>query len=550
MSEVSLYEKVLSLGLEAPRPKVRASGGAVLWRHVPGSDGDVEVYWVERSKKLAFMGGFHAFPGGGRSRSDTDLLVLGAPAGIKGASNEAAMPADVLDGIELEPIDARGIMACVLRELFEETGILLARGADSVDSKLFETSRHASLERGANFEAVWAELRDASGRDLQLDAGELVYAGRWLTPPLGPVRFDNRFFLLEWPTDREPQPSVIDGELVAGEWIRPAEAIRRWETGEVVTAPPILHILKVMAEDGPSETGLARLREPFEVNLGPFRRIEFRPGVLMFPLRTPTLPPAAYTNAYILGRSEAVLIDPGSPFPEMIDGMIQAIRDLEKTDGRKVAAIWLTHHHPDHVGGVQRLRAELGVPVAAHAETAKRLSSAGIGVDRDLRDGERVVLEGEPPFPVLISHTPGHAQGHVTFHDEGGGSLLGGDLTAGFGTIVIDPPEGDMDDYLASLERMRDLGAKTLFPAHGPPTIAVKEKLTEYLRHRLWRESKVLEAWNEGLRDTQELLSTVYDDVPEQAHPLAARQLEAHLIRLERLGSIERWKVRESSDAG
>ena len=163
--------------------------------------------------------------------------------------------------------------------------------------------------------------------------------------------------------------------------MRPTEARRRWETGKVVTAPPILHILKVMAEDGPSE-GLARLREPFEANLGPFRKIEFRPGVLMFPLRTPTLPPAAYTNAYILGRSETVLIDPGSPFPEVIDGMIEAVRELEQTDGRKVTAIWLTHNHPDHVGGVQQLREALGVPVAAHTETAKRLASVGIEVRR------------------------------------------------------------------------------------------------------------------------------------------------------------------------
>lgn len=540
VSETDLYERVLKMGLEAPRPKVRASGGVVLWRRTRESlGGHLEVYWVERSRKLAFMGGFHAFPGGGRSRSDAELSVLGAPAGVENAPREAAMPEGVLDGVELERIDAPGIMACVVRELFEETGVLLARGADAIDSSLVERARRASLEPGADFGKIWEELRRDAGCDLRLDAGELVYAGRWLTPPLGPVRFDNRFFLLEWSSERKRQPSVIDGELVAGEWVRPAEAIHRWETGKVVTAPPILHILKVMAEDGPSE-GLARLREPFEANLGPFRKIEFRPGVLMFPLRTPTLPPAAHTNAYVLGREEAVLVDPGSPFPEVMEGMIQALRELEETDGRRVIAIWLTHHHPDHVGGVQKLREALGVPVAAHAETAKRLLSAGVEVDLDLHDGQRVVLEGSPRFPILVSHTPGHARGHLTFYDEDGGSLLGGDLTAGFGTIVVDPPEGDMDDYLASLERMRDLGAKALFPAHGPPTIAVREKFTEYLEHRLWREEKILDAWHEGLRDPRELLPAVYDDVPERAYPLAARQLEAHLIRLERAGSIER----------
>jgi glyoxylase-like metal-dependent hydrolase (beta-lactamase superfamily II)/8-oxo-dGTP pyrophosphatase MutT (NUDIX family) len=438
------------------------------------------------------MGGFHAFPGGGRSRGDADLGVVGEPAGVSGAPLRAAIPEDVLDRVEFEPIDAAGTVACVLRELFEETGILLARGVDAVDSNLLEMSRLESLERGADFAKIWKRLREVSSGDLRFDAGELVYAGRWLTPPLGPIRFDNRFFLLEWAADRKQQPRVIDGELVAGEWVRPIEAYRRWESGEVVTAPPILHILKVMAEEGPLE-GLARLREPFEANLGPFRKIEFRPGVLMFPLRTPTLPPATHTNAYILGRSETVLVDPGSPFPEAVEGMVRAVRELDDTDGRRVSAIWLTHHHPDHVGGVQRLREALGVPVAAHAETAKRLSSVGIEVDRHLVDGERVILAGEPPFPVLVSHTPGHARGHLTFYDEDGGSLLGGDLIAGFGT-----------------------------------------------KHRLWRDSKILDAWNEGLRDLGDLVPIVYEDVPEKAHPLAARQLEAHLIRLERLGSIER----------
>ena len=284
---------------------------------------------------------------------------------------------------------------------------------------------------------------------------------------------------------------------------------------------------------------LGRLRHPVEADLGPFRRIEFRPGVLMFPLATPTLPPADRTNAYLLGTGERLLIDPGSPWPEEIARLEAALRVLAERGEGRVVAIWLTHHHPDHVGGVEALRRALGVPVAAHPETARRLAPRGIAVDRELADGERVVLAGEPPFPVRAIHTPGHARGHLCFYDENGGSLIAGDMVAGFGTIVIDPPEGDMDDYLASLDKLAALAPRTLFPAHGPPATDAVAKLRELIDHRRWREERVLAAWRSGLRTPEEMLPTVYDDAPEKAWPLAERQIVAHLDRLRRAGRLE-----------
>ena len=136
-----------------------------------------------------------------------------------------------------------------------------------------------------------------------------------MTPPFAPVRFDNRFFLLEWPADSSAEPSVVEGELEHGAWVRPAEAWEAWHRGDVLAAPPILHTLEVLSQDGPLR-GLDRLRDLAEANLGPFRRVELRPGVLMFPLLTHTLPPAVTTNAYLLGMRDAVLVDPGASDPE------------------------------------------------------------------------------------------------------------------------------------------------------------------------------------------------------------------------------------------
>jgi len=525
----------------APRPP-RPSAAVVPWRR--NDDGAVEVYWVQRAPEMRFMGGWHAFPGGGVSSADLAVPIQGMPEGLEeGLSSADAFPESLSDGLPegaaLEPDLVPGLLACALRELFEETGLLLVeellpdRAEGPVTSAdHLEGARRRLLARETRFADVVADL------GLTPDASRLALAGRWLTPPIAPQRFDNRFFLLEWPRRAALQPTVDDTECVDGEWIEPAEAVAAWRRGEVLAAPPVLHLLRVLAEDGP-EDGLPRLRHPAEADLGPFRRIEFRPGVILLPLATRTLPPADRTNAYLLGTGERVLVDPGSPLPRELDRLERAVAALAQRGEGRVTAIWLTHHHPDHVGGVEEMRRRLGVPVLAHAETARLLADRGLTVDGELADGERVTLAGDPPFPVRAVHTPGHAPGHLCFLDETWGSLLAGDMVAGIGTVVIDPPLGDMDAYLASLDKLAELAPGTLFPAHGPAILDAVGKLREYADHRRWREERVLAAWRDGLREPRRMLPRVYDDVPEPAWPLAERQILAHLERLRRAGRLE-----------
>ncbi len=531
MSEASLYEQVLAQvaggsggGSLVASPPPRASASIVPWR---GSGAGLELYWVKRSPTMKFMGGWHAFPGGGVSKRDVTTAVRGEPAGLEGAPLEAAMPESVLDGIgELTPVLAPGVVAAALREAFEEIGILPGLTIDG--ARLLEARRRL-VGRESTLDGIATEL------EIELDASRLSYAGRWLTPPLGPVRFDNRFFLLEW-SEAEPLQPVIDGdEIVEGEWIRPLEALDRWRRGKVIAAPPILHLLRVMAEDGPV-AGRARLLEPEEANLGAFRNVEFRPGVVLLPVRTPTLPPAAFTNCYLLGFESAVLVDPGSPFEREIDWLEGAVAAAEERLGRRVGEIWLTHHHPDHVGGAMALRERCGLPIAAHADTAARLEGQ-VTIDRWIEDGETTRL-GEG-FTVRALHTPGHARGHLAFLHEELGSLLTGDVVAGFGTIVIDPPEGDMAQYLETLTVLEELGPRTLFPAHGPTLLDAVGTLAEYRQHRLWREERVFDAWQGGERELGDLRAAVYEDLSPMAFPLAERQVSAHLERLRALGRID-----------
>jgi len=527
----NLYESVIGQALapESGLPPPRISAAVVLWRwREGGGPDDVDVYWVKRSESLPFMGGWHAFPGGGMSRNDVQVPISGEPLTGAEAPPAAGLPESLRDLDEPGPDLLPGLAACALRELFEETGILLS--APSIDPEELPEARRALLAGERSFADI------LQGFGVRLDASHLVYAGRWVTPPFAPVRFDNRFFLLQWPPEAPAQPSIYPGELEYGTWIAPAEAWEAWRRGDVLAAPPILHTLEVLSQDGPIK-GIDRLRDPAETNLGPLRRVELRPGVLVFPLLTHTLPPAATTNAYLLGSRECVLVDPGSSSDRELDHLEQALAAARDRLGRKVTAIWLTHHHPDHVGGVERLRASLGVPVLAHPLTAERLAGRGIEIDGELHDGQRIVLGGT--YPVLVIHTPGHARGHLCFLEEDERSLLCGDMVSGIGMIVVDPPEGDMDDYLGSLEKLAGLEPNTLFPGHGPAVKNGEAKLREYIHHRLWRENRIFDAWSAGMRRPADMLPTVYDDVPRQAWPLAERQILAHLERLRRLGRID-----------
>lgn len=524
------YETLLRrlIAQPLPSPKIRASAAVVPWRH--GERGELLVYWVWRNPELPFMGGWHAFPGGGQNKSDV-ACTLGERA--KNGDGQTRPGPEIGDEelATLGPDVPPGLLVCAIRELFEETGLLLERsvlaGQPPAD---LAALRLDLLEGRRDFADVVKE------RGLDLAAGELSFAGRWLTPPMGPMRFDNRFFLLHWPAEIGLEPEVLEGELMTGEWIEPAAALAQWQAGEAVAAPPIVHILRVLHEVGPGRAS-GRLIDSKEADIGPMRRIELRPGVILLPLRTPTLPPAAYTNTFLLGQEELVLVDPATPFPDEQQRLLAAL-DAVQAQGRRIRAIWLTHHHADHIGAVELCRRHLGVPVLAHPASVPGLRAAGIELDDVLQDGERVVLGGEPPFLVRVVHTPGHTRGHLSFYDERFGSLITGDLVSTLSTIVIDPPEGDMDAYLESLEKVAALSPRALFPSHGPLALGAMERLEALHRHRLAREDKVLAAWREGKRTAAEMVAQVYDDTPPALHPVAERQIAAHLARLSQLGRL------------
>jgi endoribonuclease LACTB2 len=256
----------------------------------------------------------------------------------------------------------------------------------------------------------------------------------------------------------------------------------------------------------------------------PDKLLPVAPGIRVLALRTPTLPPAAHTNMYLVGpdRGPQLVIDPGSPYPDQQSVLEHAIRE-EAAAGRPLAMVLLTHHHGDHVGGATALATTFNVPIAAHAKTARRLKGR-VDVTRELSDGEDV-------HGVTCIYTPGHADGHLCY--ELGNASIVGDMVAGLGWILIDPVEGNMAHYLASLRTLLARPAKQLLPAHGPMIEDGESKLREYIAHRTMREDRVAAALA-GKTDAAlaDLMPEAYGDTPKLLWPLAERSLRAHLDKL------------------
>ena len=493
---------------DSEKPRFRGSAVVVLLR---GDGPDLETWWVRRSDAVSVQPGFDAFLGGTIEPVDSELAIEGAT-----------------------DVDERVPRACAIREAFEEAGVLigLAEPTRCPPERLIEARQN--LLAGV---VAFPRLAWECGWRFRADA--LTFAGRWQSPPFMPLRFDASYFLARVPEGQEP---IVHGaELASGEWIRPLEALDRYHAGCATFVTPILHTLLALAEG--EEDLPARLAEGPELAAYPVRRMEFKWGIVLHPMKTRPLPPATHTNAYLVGERELALVDPGSGDPDELESL-STLLEVLRVEGRRLKLILLTHHHADHAGGVAAVQQRWRVPVAAHPETARHLH-----VDRVLADGERVSLApGLGDWDLRVLHTPGHAQGHLAFLHERTKSLFCGDLIpGGRGTVILDPPDGELVSYLASLERLLAEPVETLFPAHGSPQGAAQRRIRWLIDHRLKREKQVLAALRPELQELPALVEQVYADTPGELWAYAERSLLAHLLKLELQGSAERegerWRL-------
>lgn len=239
-------------------------------------------------------------------------------------------------------------------------------------------------------------------------------------------------------------------------------------------------------------------------------------------IRSITAPnPGAFTldgtRTWILGDS--AVIDPGPAVESHVDAILALAPRLD--------TILITHRHADHAPGAPLLRWRCGARVLAPHGV---LTDAD--VERRIHGGEILEVAGEP---LHVIATPGHTREHVCFMTAAR-ELFTGDTILGSGTTAIFPPDGDMSDYLASLQILRSFDPVRIHPAHGPDRDDAVALIDQYIAHRLAREEEIAQRLAREPVTITALREAIYPDVEPAIHPAAEAQLLAHLIKLQRDG--------------
>jgi glyoxylase-like metal-dependent hydrolase (beta-lactamase superfamily II) len=242
------------------------------------------------------------------------------------------------------------------------------------------------------------------------------------------------------------------------------------------------------------------------------------------------------TQTYMVGEAEVAVIDPGPDLPAHVEAILAAIGP------RRLVAIMCTHTHRDHSPAARPLAAATGAPVIGCAP----LSLASVGPradasfdgdyrpDRMLQDGEAIEIDGHALTAVA---TPGHTSNHLCFAYRG--ALFTGDHVMGWSTTVVVPPDGDMGDYMTSLDKLRARDDRIYYPAHGPAVDKPQQLVRGMMGHRLQRERQILKRVREGDRSVAEIVAAAYPGLDPRLIAAAGGSVTAHLLDLERRGLVE-----------
>jgi glyoxylase-like metal-dependent hydrolase (beta-lactamase superfamily II)/8-oxo-dGTP pyrophosphatase MutT (NUDIX family) len=524
---------------------LRPAATVLLLRDTP--DG-LQVLMTRRSMTASFAPGAYVFPGGGIDAADEQ------------AHGQALRRATQSDLRLTQAIAA-------IRESFEELGILLAQRTDGTPATAEDI---AALDRSGSFASQCA------ARGLTLTADGVFVFAHWITDRDLPRRFDVPFLVARMP---EGQIPVADeAEQFEPVWISPAQALAQHAAGNFFIIFPTIRTLQRLqafatveavltacaVDDEPLWTScprgglLAGKDERYMEHEAPFgelmlvspdgqivhaldwqseRTVPLLKNLMRLTAPNPGVMTGPGTNSYLVGDPDTgyIVIDPGPAD----DGHLQ---NIWRAAGGNIHMIVCTHSHADHSPGAKPLQALCAdkPPILGLASRTTARANSFFVPDRELAHDEQLVLQSahtDVRHTLRVLHTPGHAANHLCLVLEEDGLLFSGDHVLNGSTTVIDPPDGNMNDYLNSLDLLTqacdDWQIEFILPAHGYVLGFARKSITHLKAHRLQREAKIMAAMQALPEGTlQAWVEHAYADVPPRLWPVAARSLQAHVDRI------------------
>ena len=520
----------------------------------------IEVLMTRRSMTASFAPGAYVFPGGGIDAADS------------AAHSQSTRRATQSDLHLTQAIAA-------IRESFEELGVLLATHADGSHAT---TADIAALDRKAPFAA------QCKSRGLTLAGADVFVLAHWVTDRDLPRRFDVPFLVARMPEGQEPVAD--ESEQFEPEWIRPADALARHAVGDFFIIFPTIRtlqrlqhypsvnaVLQACASEQPLWTSCPRAgflhgkEARYMEHESPYGELELTSpdgqivhtldwqtsapvkllkNVLRLTAPNPGVMTGPGTNSYLVGDAASgyIAIDPGPADADHLQWLYDAA-------GGDIRLIVCTHSHPDHSPGARPLQALCEAAgrrplIAGLASAATSRADSAFMPDRTLLNNELLAhvligLEGylihksdQNRHTLKVIYTPGHAANHLCLVLIEDGLLFSGDHILNGSTTVINPPDGNMNTYLQSLDLLSaacdEHSIGFILPAHGYAMGQAKTAIAQLKAHRLKREAKILkvmQALPDGTLD--DWVPLAYDDVDERIWPVAKRSLLAHVERIQ-----------------
>lgn len=522
-------------------------------------EGGWEVLMTRRSSAASFGPGMYVFPGGCIEAQDGQI------------------PAEVVQFRPEMEAATRTATVAALRETLEEMGVLLALRADGAPAAQAEVD---ALDRHA---PLWPQLQQTG---LRLDAAALWQVGHFTAPAHLPKRFAVPFFVARMPEGQTPVPD--NSEQFEAVWIEPKAALDKHRSKQMPMMLPTVYTLKylsrydsVQAIQQAAAHGLLWSHAPrFVLDQGKERAliesdlaygeaamvcpdgqvlhdiawqneraVPLRKNLLRLTAPNANVMTGPGTNSYLVGEQATgyIAIDPGPADRAHVQRLLDAA-------GGDIRHIVCTHSHPDHSPGAFLLQSLCetrgwrpqiyGMPSAATSRADSQFVP-----DVVLQDGEQLRLVGQALDGKNIVHTlravftPGHAANHLCLLLEEDALLFSGDHILNGSTTIIDLPDGNMRDYIASLDKLAALcaqqGVEFLLPAHGYVLGQAQQVIAQLKAHRLAREAKVIAAMQQKPDGTpQDWVALAYADTPQHLWKLAERSLMAHVDRIRALSLL------------